>query len=425
MSGIHEGMSENASSFGHFNISYEHWSTMNDSEKDIIAIRVVPIIFMVIFVTGIFGNALVVYVFVRNKAFRTVTNIFLLNLALVDLVYLCFCCPFTTVKVLVMYWPFGNMMCKMVQYLMVVFMSVNVMTLTAIGFDRYFVIVHPKRVRSYRTPQNTCYIIIALWVFSFLVFSWVLMVVREVKAFRPICVEEMEDDERKAYSACMFIFFYLIPQTLVGFCYIQIAQKLRAHLRRGARLNQAALVTLKIRGKIVKMTFVVTLAFAVCWLPLHVAAIMNSLNVPATTFSYHLQLFAPCFAYITVSLNPAIYCFMSKTFRKFLRAAFTCRAISLSSAMLGEDAELIPNNQDMSNSSKHWELRSITNNHDKSSHANGSIDCTMNTQTETSSVPENLDCAINNLLESSSSPDNLVDKECQTEKTCISQTTNI
>lgn len=112
MSGLHAGMNHNASFFGHFNSSFEHWSTMNDPEKNIIAVRVVPIIFMVIFVTGIFGNALVVYVFIRNKAFRTVTNMFLLNLALVDLVYLCFCCPFTTVKVLVMYWPFGNVMCK-------------------------------------------------------------------------------------------------------------------------------------------------------------------------------------------------------------------------------------------------------------------------------------------------------------------------
>lgn len=111
MSGLHAGMNQNASFFGHFNLSFEHWSTMN-TEKNIIAERVVPIIFMVIFVTGIFGNALVVYVFIRNKAFRTVTNMFLLNLALVDLVYLCFCCPFTTVKMLVMYWPFGNVMCK-------------------------------------------------------------------------------------------------------------------------------------------------------------------------------------------------------------------------------------------------------------------------------------------------------------------------
>lgn len=111
MSGLHAGMNQNASFFGHFNLSFEHWSTMN-TENNIIAERVVPIIFMVIFVTGIFGNALVVYVFIRNKAFRTVTNMFLLNLALVDLVYLCFCCPFTTVKMLVMYWPFGNVMCK-------------------------------------------------------------------------------------------------------------------------------------------------------------------------------------------------------------------------------------------------------------------------------------------------------------------------
>lgn len=81
-------------------------------EKNIIVEWVVLIIFMVIFVIGIFGNVFVVYVFIWNKVFCIVINMFLFNLVLVDFVYLCFCCFFIMVKMLVMYWLFGNVMCK-------------------------------------------------------------------------------------------------------------------------------------------------------------------------------------------------------------------------------------------------------------------------------------------------------------------------
>ena len=86
----------------------------NSVYEDIPEIKIFAIIFLIIFVTGIVGNALVVFVFARNKAFRTLTNIYLLNLAVVDLIYLVACCPFTTTKVVLAYWPFGDFACKFI-----------------------------------------------------------------------------------------------------------------------------------------------------------------------------------------------------------------------------------------------------------------------------------------------------------------------
>ena len=54
---------------------------------------VVPALFGVISVTGITGNALVVYVILSKRQMRTVTNLLLLNLAFADL---CFCLLYTS-----------------------------------------------------------------------------------------------------------------------------------------------------------------------------------------------------------------------------------------------------------------------------------------------------------------------------------------
>ncbi|KAJ8301005.1 hypothetical protein KUTeg_022524 [Tegillarca granosa] len=70
--------------------------------------RLIPGIFVVIFIVGLFGNSLVLYVFMKNKPLRTVTHMFLVNLAVVDLVYIIMCIPFSTAFSWLGSWPFGN-----------------------------------------------------------------------------------------------------------------------------------------------------------------------------------------------------------------------------------------------------------------------------------------------------------------------------
>lgn len=72
----------------------------------------VPFIFGLIFIVGIVGNSLVVYVIFRNGAMKTVTNLYLMNLAVADLLFLTCCVPFTVCIYILPYWPFGDFMCK-------------------------------------------------------------------------------------------------------------------------------------------------------------------------------------------------------------------------------------------------------------------------------------------------------------------------
>ena len=66
--------------------------------------------FWITFVVGMGGNWLVVYVLMRTKQMRTVTNTYLLNLAIVDILYLVTTIPRTSYWT--DYWPFGEFMCK-------------------------------------------------------------------------------------------------------------------------------------------------------------------------------------------------------------------------------------------------------------------------------------------------------------------------
>lgn len=73
--------------------------------------------YSIIFVLAIVGNLLVIITLTMNRSMRSVTNIFLLNLAISDLLLGVFCLPFTLVGVLLRRFIFGAFFCHLLSYL--------------------------------------------------------------------------------------------------------------------------------------------------------------------------------------------------------------------------------------------------------------------------------------------------------------------
>jgi hypothetical protein len=73
--------------------------------------------YSIIFLLAIIGNALVIITLSANRRMRSVTNIFLLNLAVSDLLLGVFCMPFTLVGALLKEFVFGSLMCRLISYL--------------------------------------------------------------------------------------------------------------------------------------------------------------------------------------------------------------------------------------------------------------------------------------------------------------------
>ena len=79
---------------------------------------VAPCLFCAITVIGTIGNLLVIYVILSQAALRNATNILLVSLALADVVFLLLSVPFTAYKYAVFTWPFGDVICMIVQYIL-------------------------------------------------------------------------------------------------------------------------------------------------------------------------------------------------------------------------------------------------------------------------------------------------------------------
>ncbi|CAF1098651.1 unnamed protein product [Adineta steineri] len=79
------------------------------------------VLYLIVFIVGTVGNLLVIIVIQRNRSMRTVTNMFIMNLAAADLLVLLFCLPATVIQDVTKTWFFGLILCKFVNYIQVFF----------------------------------------------------------------------------------------------------------------------------------------------------------------------------------------------------------------------------------------------------------------------------------------------------------------
>ena len=77
------------------------------------------VLYAITFVVGLSGNVLVCFAVWRNRSMRTVTNIFIVNLAIADLTVIIICLPPTLLADVTETWYFGFIMCKVALFLQV------------------------------------------------------------------------------------------------------------------------------------------------------------------------------------------------------------------------------------------------------------------------------------------------------------------
>lgn len=111
-----------------------------------------PPLFWIIFILGAVGNLLVVWIYttVRNRL-KTMTDVYLLNLAVADLLFLCML-PFWAVDA-IKGWDFGITLCKIVSAVYKINFFSSMFLLTCISVDRYIAIVQVIKAQNLKKKR--------------------------------------------------------------------------------------------------------------------------------------------------------------------------------------------------------------------------------------------------------------------------------
>ena len=111
-----------------------------------------PVVYSVICAVGLVGNAAVICVILRAPKMKTVTHVFILNLAIADGLFT-LVLPTNIAEHLLQRWPFGEVLCKLVLAIDHCNIFSSVYFLAAMSIDRYLVVL--ATARSRRMPRRT------------------------------------------------------------------------------------------------------------------------------------------------------------------------------------------------------------------------------------------------------------------------------
>ncbi|XP_035289578.1 muscarinic acetylcholine receptor M5-like [Anguilla anguilla] len=119
----------------------------------------------------VIGNLLVMISFRVNSHLRTVSNYFLLSLAVADLVLGAISMNLYTMYIILGRWTLGNLACDIWLATDYVASNASVMNLLLISFDRFFSITRPLTYRAKRTPRRAAIMISLAWAISFILWA--------------------------------------------------------------------------------------------------------------------------------------------------------------------------------------------------------------------------------------------------------------
>lgn len=134
-------------------------------------------IMVIICIITIIGNALVMISFIMDKKLRTLSNYFLLSLAVSDVMIATFSMPLFTAYLLIGEWTLGPAICDMWLALDYTCSNASGLNLLIIGFDRYFSVTNPLKYKVKKTGKSvgimiTCVWLIALFLWPPWIYAW-------------------------------------------------------------------------------------------------------------------------------------------------------------------------------------------------------------------------------------------------------------
>ncbi|XP_051882470.1 P2Y purinoceptor 8-like [Pristis pectinata] len=282
------------------------------------AIRItVPTIYLVVIIVGLPGNGTSFVLLCFHTHPKTPLVIFMINLAITDLL-LAFFLPFQIAYHLNhSNWIFGKNHCTFVTTLFYANMYCSILTMTCISIERYLGVVHPiwyRAVWKKKHAMITCLVIWAVLLIVLLPFEYsdLTFDVQELKITTcfDVLKRNMLPDQNAwgLFLFSLFVLLFLIPFTITVVCYVLVILKLS---------QNSHTVERKKKKRATYLAATVLLVFIMCFAPSNITLLIHIIlrfayNKGCYT-AYKLTLSLSC---LNSCLNPFIFCFASSEFQK-------------------------------------------------------------------------------------------------------------
>uniref|UniRef100_UPI003AAF8B0A P2Y purinoceptor 8 n=1 Tax=Centroberyx gerrardi TaxID=166262 RepID=UPI003AAF8B0A len=287
----------------------------------------ISIIYIIVTIINLAGNGISMWLLLFRTSPKTPSIIFMINLTLTDLA-LGTALPFQIAYQFQGYdWTLGPSMCRFLTLVFFSNMYCSILTMTAIGVDRYLGIVRPMLFRQTRERKSIA-VIGCLFMWGLVLAVLYPMMTTDLTFYIPelgitTCFDVLKRDMLPSTAAwATFLFtlsfvLFLFPFCVTTFCYISVIRKL-------ARDSKTAQ-----KDKAIRLAVIVLLVFTVCFAPSNILLLAHTVQrlfyKKSLYMAYKLSLSFSC---LNSCLDPFIYYFASKDFRQKLRQMLRLRSLS-------------------------------------------------------------------------------------------------
>jgi melatonin receptor type 1B len=277
------------------------------------------------------GNSSVLYVVYKSPRLRSVTNYYLITLAISDV----------TFAALVMTVTIGTAACgrdviginaaQVIGFIGYALVSGSLQTTTLIAINRFFCVVKPLLYRKYFKPKPAVLMIIGVWVVSLANTAVVYLSGMATFEFYPGRFVHLlaftDQNTERIYQAISCVVFVVIPISITVLCYWKVYQVVTVHnatvssnLHAGPAENTSSLSKEEIH--VTKSVLALVCGFVLCWIPCTVVSFLASfMNLPRNAemvFIYN--------AYTSSVINPIVFNIFNKPFRNQFAKVFGFKA---------------------------------------------------------------------------------------------------
>jgi hypothetical protein len=313
--------------------------TPEDSEEKV-ASKILA--YSAIFFVAVVGNIRVIVLVLGRPGMRRRTiNLFVVNMAISDLLIALFLMPRAMVEIadIPAKWHvegnLGNALCKLVFFVQDTSIAVSIESLVIIACDRYFALAYPTHAAP--TSKRRLLIITMTWIVAFFVHCPYFLTY-QLKTFEntTFCIESWSSDivvhteMKKTFFYATFSLFVVVPIISLTALYSGILYKLK---QQGYLIRSVSIGSNSSKRRreyhVLKMAIAILIGFAVCWVPVNtfifIFVFIWKFTMPCNLND--LVFFVFFMASANSALNPCIYIYFSRIFQKLSKRNLTKKRV--------------------------------------------------------------------------------------------------
>ncbi|XP_014224362.1 somatostatin receptor type 2-like [Trichogramma pretiosum] len=302
------------------------------------------ILYSIICIVGLLGNSLVIYVVLRFSKMQTVTNTYIVNLAIADECFL-IGIPFLVATMSLNIWPFGKIMCKAYMTTTSVNQFTSSIFLFIMSADRYIAVCHPISSPKLRTPFISKMVSLTAWITSVVFMVPVFLYANTMESLSGDIITcnifwPNDHGSQTTFTLYSFVLGFAIPLTLIFIFYFLVIRKLKTVGPKNKSKEKK-----RSHRKVTRLVLTVITVYVICWAPYwftQMALIYTEPNQCQSRITITIFLLAGFLSYSNSAMNPILYAFLSDNFKKSFLKACTCAAGQDVNATLHNENSVFP-----------------------------------------------------------------------------------